>query len=363
MLPTTGDDGDRDPWGPGEPPRPGRATVRGAVQGDPWDDDVSGVIRPGRTAERRSGVDRSGTERRADELTAALVEEAADEPEEEIEVPFVPVRPRLSVAIAGFAGLLGLGLILGAQTAGPGSRLPYAVVVFGVQLLFVLAWTMAQRPPALRTVAVVAVGVAVAADAVAMLPAEAGWHRLLYVFAGGVALITVAQLAHRISWQRAKDALGGTALTVGGVVALASLIVLTRRPGGTQTVLVCLTATAVALVAARLLDAVFARPRIARQVPRGATGIVAGAMLGTLVASILGSLLTVPFTPGVGAVIGFVAAGLAGLVDLGVNYAEAGRNMVGRAPNLWVARHMQGPLGAFALAAPVAYVLAVVFVA
>ncbi len=58
-----------------------------------------------------------------------------------------------------------------------------------------------------------------------------------------------------------------------------------------------------------------------------------------------------------------VVAVVAGLVDLAVNYSEAGRSMAGEAPTLWVARHMQGPLGAFALAAPVAYVLAVVFVA
>ncbi|GAB3968241.1 hypothetical protein GCM10027615_19630 [Plantactinospora veratri] len=86
------------------------------------------------------------------------------------ELPPVPIRRLLSVAIAGFAGLLGIGLIFGAQTAGPGARLPFAVVVFGVQLLFVLAWTMAMRPPALLLVGGVAVAVAAAADAAAVLP-------------------------------------------------------------------------------------------------------------------------------------------------------------------------------------------------
>lgn len=350
MFPSTPPDGDRDPWGSGD------------EFSTPEEDRLAAGLGPGRSAERRSGVDRRGTERPAAALTAALVEEAAEDEDEEIEVPFVPVRPRLSVAIGGFAGLLGLGLILGAQTAGPGSRLPYAIVVFGVQLLFVLAWTMALRPPALRTVAVVAVAVAAAADVAAVLPVVAGWLALLWVAAGGVAAVVVAQLVRGVGWPRTKDALGGTAMTAGGVVALASLIALTRRPGGTQAVLICLSATAVALVAARLLDAVFARPRVARQVPRGATGIVVGAMLGTLVAAELGNLLSIPFTPGVGAIFGFVAAGLAGLVDLGVNYGEAGRVMAGSAPTMWVARHMQGPLGAFALAAPVTYLLAVVFV-
>jgi hypothetical protein len=114
-------------------------------------------------------------------------------------------------------------------------------------------------------------------------------------------------------------------------------------------------------VVARLFDAVFAKPRVAPQVPRGATGIIVGAMLGTLAAAGLGSVLVLPFTPGRGAVLGLVAAGAAGLVDLAVNYAEAGRNMAGEAPTLWVARHMQGPLGAFALAAPLAYAMAVLF--
>ena len=47
--------------------------------------------------------------------------------------------------------------------------------------------------------------------------------------------------------------------------------------------------------------------------------------------------------------------------DLGVNYTEAGRTMAGDVPTFWVARHMQGPLGAFALVAPVAYALTVFF--
>ena len=48
---------------------------------------------------------------------------------------------------------------------------------------------------------------------------------------------------------------------------------------------------------------------------------------------------------------------IASLVDLAVNFGEAGRRLAGDAPTFWVARHMQGPLGAFALIAPVAYAL------
>jgi hypothetical protein len=52
---------------------------------------------------------------------------------------------------------------------------------------------------------------------------------------------------------------------------------------------------------------------------------------------------------------------VANLVDLAVNFGEAGRTLAGDAPTFWVARHMQGPLGAFALAAPVAYALTVFY--
>jgi hypothetical protein len=47
------------------------------------------------------------------------------------------------------------------------------------------------------------------------------------------------------------------------------------------------------------------------------------------------------------------------MADLAVSYAEAGREMEGEASSLWIARHMQGPVGGFALAAPAAYVLSV----
>jgi hypothetical protein len=86
--------------------------------------------------------------------------------------------------------------------------------------------------------------------------------------------------------------------------------------------------------------------------------VVLGAMLGTLAATLLAAYL-VGFTPANGAVVGFVAASMAVLADLAVGYAEASRQMAGEAPTMWVARHMQGPLGGFALAAPLAYAVSV----
>jgi hypothetical protein len=135
-------------------------------------------------------------------------------------------------------------------------------------------------------------------------------------------------------------------------------VVLTRQEIGTQTVIVCSAAAGVTLLVARAADAAFPKPRIAPQVPRGATGVVLGAMLGTLGAAGLGSVLVLPFTPAKGAVLGLIAAVIASLVDLAVNFGEAGRRLAGDLPTFWLARHMQGPLGAFALVSAAAYLLA-----
>jgi len=329
---------------------------------DSWDVDNSRQI-------ARSGSDRSssGFYAGAPEGQSGTIArrpaslEDLEESDEPVEIEVVPVRRNLSVAIAGFAALLGVGLILGAQSSGPDARLPYAIVIFGVQLLFVLAWTMAIRPPAPGVVAGVCAVVAAAADYWAISTTAANLAPLGYVAAGGFALAVVGQLLRRADRIRITDSLGTTALIVLGVVSFATLIVLTRKPIGTQTVLVCLTAAGVGVFVARLTDAIFAKPRLAPQVPRGATGIILGAMLGTLAAAILGSVLVLPFNPGKGAILGLVTAGVAVLVDLAVNYAETSRNMAGDAPTFWLARHMQGPLGAFALASPAAYAMAIFF--
>jgi hypothetical protein len=265
------------------------------------------------------------------------------------------------VAIAGFAALLGAGLVFGAQTAGPGSaRVPFAVVVFGVQVLYVLAWTMAMRPPALVLVAGVSLAVAAGADVAAVVPRMAGLAPLGYVAVAGFVAGVFGQLVRPADRTRVTESLGSTLLIIVGVVAFATLIVLTRQPIGTQSIFVCLTATGVALTVARLVDAVLPWPRLAPQVPRGGAGVVIGAMCGTLAAGVIGIYL-VGFTPTTAAVVGVVTAAAAVLADLAVGYAEAGRLMAGELPTMWVARHLQGPLGGFALAAPAAYAMTMLF--
>ncbi|MET7748243.1 hypothetical protein [Micromonospora sp. NPDC005367] len=347
MFPSTSPETGRDPWSDG--PRPG------PPYGPPPEPrsapDADGGERRERRGPRR--IRRGGEPaRRPDDATV--------EPDEE-EMPPVEVRRPLSLATAGFSLLLGIGLVLGAQTSGPGHRLPFAIIILGVQLLFVLAWTMAMRPPALLLVALVSVGVAVAADAAAVQSGVAGLAPLGYVAAGGFILGVLGQLIRRVDRVRVTDSLGSTLLIVVGVVAFGTLIVLSRVPAGTQAITVCLAASGVALTVARAVDAVVPWPRLAPQVPRGAAGVVGGAMVGTLVSAVLGSYLVTPFTPTKAAIIGLVAAVAAVLADLAVGYAEAGRLMAGEAPTMWVARHMQGPLGGFALAAPAAYAMCMLF--
>ena len=46
-----------------------------------------------------------------------------------------------------------------------------------------------------------------------------------------------------------------------------------------------------------------------------------------------------------------------------MGYAEAGRRLGGEPTTLWIARHLQGPLAGFGLAAPLAYLLTAIFLA
>lgn len=276
-------------------------------------------------------------------------------------VPVTPVRRLLSLAIGAFAALLGVGLIFGAQTAGVGpARIPYTIVIFGIQALFVLALTMAMRPPGIRGVAVVGLVTAAAADVAAVVPQQATIAPLGFVAAAGFAAGVVGQLVRREGRIRVTESLAATLVIVVGVIAYATLIVLTRLPIGTQAITICLAAAGLALVVARVVDTVAPWPRLAPQVPRGSLGVVLGAMLGTGAAAYLGSYLR-GFEPTNAALVGLVTAVAAVVADLSVGYAEAGRRLAGEPPTMWVARHLQGPLSGFALAAPLAYLMSVVF--
>ncbi len=265
-----------------------------------------------------------------------------------------PVNRLLSLSVAGFAGLLGLALILGASTA-PGS---YALVIFGVQILFVLAWTATIRPAGPRIVAGVALAAAAGADVAASVPQHASLAPLGLIMVAAVGAAVAGQLLRPSPRPRVTESLGSTLIVVIGVVCFAMLIVLGRHAPGTPAIVVCLVAAGVALVVARLADTLLPSPRTSPQVPRGSIGVVLGAMAGTVAASVMGSELA-GLHPSGAAITGLVTALVAVLADLAVSYAEVSRQLDGERPALWIARHLQGPLGGFALASPVAYVLSV----
>ena len=290
--------------------------------------------------------------------TAADAGAPDDDDLDEIEI--TPVRPALSVAIAVFAGLVGIGLVFGAQSASPGARVPFALMLAGVQALYVLAWLMSTRPPALLLVGGVCLVVAGWSDVHAVRSAEPGLGTLGLIALAGVAVAVIGQAVRPDDRRRISESLRATLVLILGVGAFASLIVLSRIPLGTQVIFLCVTSSAVALVVARLVDAVYPKPRLAPQVPRGASGVIFGAMVGTLLSAVIGSYLFT-FSPSSAAVVGLVTATFAVLADLAADYSEAGRQMAGDRPTLWVARHMQGPLGGIALAAPAAYVMTVLF--
>lgn len=275
---------------------------------------------------------------------------------EERGVALAPARRLLSLSVALFAALLGFGLLLGAHAL-PGS---YGFVIFAVQLFFVLAWTVAMRPPGSWVVAAVGVAAAAGADLAAVLPKDASLAPLGYVTVAGFVFGVIGQLLRGTGRQGVTESLGATLAVVVGVVAFASLLVLDRHPLGTQSIVVCLSAAAVGLVVARLTDVVLPAPRTSPEVPRGAIGVVLGAMAGTATAGAIGSVLAgLQSHPGRAAVAGLVTVVAAIMADLAVSYAEVGRELGGEDSSLWIARHMQGPLGGFALAAPAAYILSV----
>jgi hypothetical protein len=318
------------------------------------------VFAPDETRQERRSRPREGRVPTAREPIGPVGPDLDEDEDDDFELPVAPVRRMLSLFIAGFSALLGFGLIFGAQTAGPNARTSYAVVVFGVQVLFVLVWGMALRPPSFKVVAAVGLLTAIAADFAAVYPTQAGMGPLALAAVVGFVAGFIGQMITGNARMRVTESMGATLLVVIGVVSFATLIVLTRMPQGTQAIVICLSAAGLSLFIARLLDTIAPVPRIAAQVPRGSLGVVVGAMAGTAAATVWGSYL-VGFSPKEAAFIGLAAAGAAVLADLAVGFAEAGRELAGDAPTMWLARHMQGPLGGFALAAPVAYAIAAVF--
>jgi len=263
---------------------------------------------------------------------------------------FAPVRRLVSLGVVGLTALLTVAVVVGVQF----DHASFALVVLGVQILFVVVWTVAAQPPAPRVVGFVGLVVAGGADLAAVRVQPASLAPMAYITAGGFVVAVIGQLLRPAGRVRVTESLGSSLMVVLGVVAYATLIVLSRRALGTQVISACVVGAGAALFVAHLTDVVAPMLRVAPAVPRGGAGVIAGAMVGTAAAGLAGYLLeglsTLPT-----AIAGLAAAVIALMVDLSVNYAEAGRRLAGMPPPWWLVRHMQGPLTAFAFAAPVAY--------
>lgn len=293
------------------------------------------------------------SELRADDGYSALDPDDLPAPEvgdDDRPVLFAPVRRMVSLGVVGLSGLLTLAMVVGVQF----DHGPFALMVFGVQVLFVVVWTIAAQPPAPKVVGTVGLLVAVAADWFALVERPASLGPMAYVTAGGFVLAVIGQLLRPAGRVRVTESLGSSLMVVLGVVAYATLVVLSRVPLGTQVISACVVGAGTALFVAHLTDLAAPMMRVAPAVPRGGVGIIVGAMVGTAAAGLTGYLLdglqTLPT-----AFAGLAAAVIALMVDLSVNYADAGRRLAGAIPSWWLVRHMQGPLTALALAAPVAY--------
>ena len=263
---------------------------------------------------------------------------------------FAPVRRLVSLGVVGLTALVTVAVVVGVQF----DHASFALVVLGVQILFVVVWTVAAQPPAPRVVGFVGLVVAGGADLAAVRVQPASLAPMAYITAGGFVVAVIGQLLRPAGRVRVTESLGSSLMVVLGVVAYATLIVLSRRALGTQVISACVVGAGEALFVAHLTDVVAPMLRVAPAVPRGGAGVIAGAMVGTAAAGLAGYLLeglsTLPT-----AIAGLAAAVIALMVDLSVNYAEAGRRLAGMPPPWWLVRHMQGPLTAFAFAAPVAY--------
>ncbi|MGH3716754.1 MAG: hypothetical protein ACRDT4_25340, partial [Micromonosporaceae bacterium] len=265
---------------------------------------------------------------------------------------------------AARSGVAALAAVVLAAMLVFGSRLDltaYAAVCFAVQALFVAAWALGGKPPGPAVVGTVGVVGAIAADVTAVYSPEASLAPLGFVVAGAFVLGVIGQLVRGGGRARVTESIGAVAVVTVGVVALATPILLSRYPAGGEALLACMMAAGVGLLVARLSDLVIHAPRVSPQVPRGAVGVVFGAMAGTAVAGWAGSVV-VGLTPGVAAVAGVVVAVAAVLADLGMVFAETGRLLAGDDGSRWLVRALLGPLVALAVAAPAAYLLSVLMI-
>ena len=245
-----------------------------------------------------------------------------------------------------------------------GSGLDRRIFILGIvvlQALLIVGFVIVRRPPGLFVTAGVGAVAAVGADLIVVYSDPFDPSNVIFVLAAAFGLAMVGQLFRGGGRVDLTVSLGSAVFLAVLVAGFAAYLGLLRHPGGAQALWVGVIAAGTAVLTARAVDLTIPDPRINRQVPRGAFGIVIGGMVGTAAAAYSGVLLDGP-VPEKAAVGGLVIGLVAVLGDLSAGFFHAGRRIAGDGVAVWPVRHGLGPLMAFATAAPVVYLLSVYYI-
>ena len=227
--------------------------------------------------------------------------------------------------------------------------------IFGLQVLTVATFVWLRRPAGTVSTFRTWLSLYAIADVIAIYTQPFSLDRLAYVLAGAFGLVVLGQIT-RTNREGLTVAIGAAMLVSTLVCMYAAWIGLLRHPGGSDAIMISAVAIGSGVVAARACDLTLPRPRINRQVPRGAFGVVIGAMFAAAGAAYASMALDVA-GPGKVAVGGLVIGLVGVLADVAAGYLQAGRRISGQGVAPWPVRHGLGPLMAFGAAAPVAFML------
>lgn len=248
------------------------------------------------------------------------------------------------------AVVTGLIVLLTAAWGRPG--LVIGVVVLQVGL--VVGWVVTaalESPPAS-----VGLGVAAAAgaDLAVLLPAQPQLGALLAVLGVGFLAVIVQQMLRRRRDELVAS-LSGALLLICALCGAAALLLLGRSAADRAVAVTAVLAVGAALVVGHLVDAVFPRPQLTPEVPRGLVSVLLALVAGALVAVFRHGADTL--TDGLSSVIfGTVLGGVAALISLAGSYVVADTLTTDRPPPHWALPLVQALLP-IAACGPVALAL------
>ncbi|WP_025272866.1 hypothetical protein [Haloglycomyces albus] len=154
---------------------------------------------------------------------------------------------------------------------------------------------------------------------------------------------------------------GTASLAIVAVFGYGCYLVLSRLGAAPPAMYSALLAAGCAIVTARAVDLSLPDPRINRQIPRGAFGVVLGTMAGTAAAAYAGMVIEGP-EPATAAIGGLIIALTAILSDIAVAYLVASRRIDGDGGAPWPVTGIAGPLFAFGMTGPVVYLLSAYYI-